>query len=112
MTQREIIGHRISSQMFTISRAADRTDPTCWFTTKLSTLNSSGFNPLKRVWSNAVDRGFVMVSERTGREAIFTLIETVRDAEGNVVKYIFAPVFSTVHRNSGLSNCVANVYNT
>ena len=50
-------------------------------------------------------RDAVMISAKTGREAVFTLIETERDAEGDVIKYVFAPVFSTTIRNGGLSNC-------
>ena len=112
MTNRTITGDKISSEFFTFSRAADRNDPTCWFTTEVSTLQANGFNPLKRAWSNDMTPGFVMISAKTGREAVFTLIETVRDAEGDVIKYVFAPVFSTVVRNGRLSNCSVNVYNT
>lgn len=109
---RSIIGDKISSKMFTFGRAADRNDPTCWFTTEISTLQVNGFNPLKRVWSNDMTPGFVMISTKTQREAVFTLIETERDAEGDVVRYVFAPVFSTTIRNGGLSNCTVSIYNT
>jgi hypothetical protein len=112
MANRNIIGDKISSKFFTFSRADNRNDPTCWFTTEMSTLNGNGFNPLKRAWSDACDAGFVLVSDKTGNEAVFTLIDTVRDADGDVVKYVFAPVFSSVQRNRGLSNSTVNVYNT
>lgn len=112
MTARTIIGDKISSKLFTFGRADNRDDPTCWFTIEMSTLNASGFNPLKRAWSNTTTPGFVLVSAKTGREEVFTLIETVRDAEGDVVRYVFAPVFSTVQKNRSLSNCTVNVYNT
>jgi hypothetical protein len=49
-----------------------------------------------RIYDDAADVGFVMVSERTGAEAIFALASEDRDAEGELVSYTLKPIPETL----------------
>jgi hypothetical protein len=43
----------------------------------------------RRVWSDACDVGFVVVSPRTGVKKLFTLVREERDGEGEVTSWKF-----------------------
>jgi len=44
-----------------------------------------------RVFNDAIDQGFVMVSAQTGKEATFMIHERETDREGDVVQWILVP---------------------
>lgn len=55
-----------------------------------------GFNPMSPVWDDSADVGFVMVSAKTGREAVFVLDSTDRSIEGDIYGWYFVadPMFN------------------
>jgi hypothetical protein len=48
-------------------------------------------NMLGRVFDDACDLGFTMISARTGVEMVFVQIDTLRDREGELMYHVFAP---------------------
>ena len=70
-----IIADKINSNKF--SYYADN----CEFVVEASSLPPK-FNPIQPIWDDADDRGFVMVSNTTGKEAIFIFKDADTDASG------------------------------
>lgn len=81
--------YRYSRDLFT--RDADGENKNRWSTW------ASDLGPLRngprwgRVWNDACDEGFIMLSPETGREVIFTLAETHHDQDSDVTDWIFKP---------------------
>lgn len=51
-----------------------------------------GRNHPSRIFDDACDEGYVVISERTQRRVIFALSQTQRDAEGDVICWDFDAV--------------------
>lgn len=63
--------------------------------TKVFSAEASDFGQRKiagRVFDDAMDVGFVLVSERTGTEVIFAQSGTDRDDEGELLGTYFSPI--------------------
>lgn len=60
---------------------------------------------LGRVYDDACDEGFTIISEKTGKGAVFALHEIERDREGDLVSWIFKCV------TPGLTHLKAVIYN-
>ena len=105
---REIIGNRISSKLFTFSRNV--LTGKCTFVTERSTFDAAG--GLRQLYQDSCDVGFVMVSEKTGQEAVFGLSHVEMNRDSDVVYWELAPLYSTVRKNRGLSNCTVKIFNT
>ena len=65
-----------------------------WDADRKGAAEASDFGPLGtawygQVWSDACDEGFMLHSDRTGADKLFTLVDTER-REGDVVKWLFA----------------------
>lgn len=45
-----------------------------------------------RVWDDALDLGFRLVSHRTGDSVVFAMDRVVRDREGEVQAWVFKPI--------------------
>lgn len=101
----KIIGARISSKYFMYKHLLGFGV----FTADVSDFN--GFNPLSQIWNDLPNLGFVMVSEKTGAEVVFGLIEEVRDAENDITRWVFEPTFGDVSKNEKLRNVTVTIYN-
>ena len=77
-----IIADKISSKYFTYS-AIHRE-----FVIEASDLPRL-LDPVGRIYNDACDAGFIMVSERTGKEVIFTVSPCSTDREGDVTAWHF-----------------------
>ena len=71
-----IIAHEINSDKFEYISATET------FVAEASELPET-FNFTGLVWNDAVDVGFVMISQRTSDKLIFTLKDTDKDADGD-----------------------------
>jgi hypothetical protein len=61
--------------------------PTKNFAAELSDMNGLG-----RVYDDACDVGFTMVSARTGRQVVFVLAEEKRDGEGDTLLWEYRSI--------------------
>lgn len=50
---------------------------------------TAGIAPGRRVWSDACDVGFLVVSDRTGTEKLFTLAHERRSADNELEAWVF-----------------------
>jgi hypothetical protein len=107
---RTLIAHKIDSRNFTYT--ADASGMGGVFSIEMSTLQSLG--GIKQVWNDSIDAGFVMVSARTGREAIFVCTEIKLDGERDVVFWKLSPTFSSYNQAGGaqLQHVTVKVFNT
>lgn len=103
----KIIGARISSKYFMYQAAHGAVHGV--FTAEISDFN--GFNPLSQIWDDFCDLGFVMVSEKTGAEVVFSLDHEVRDAENDITHWIFEPSLGDITKNEKLRNITVTIYN-
>jgi hypothetical protein len=60
---------------------------------------------LERIYDDACDEGFTIISEKTGKGAVFALLTTERDREGDLVSWTFKCV------TPGLTHLKAVIYN-
>jgi hypothetical protein len=58
-----------------------------WFIAEASELPEPG-----RVWDDACDVGYRLISHRTGRSVVFALSDTRRDGDGDVQVWVFKPI--------------------
>ena len=68
MKMQNVIANEIKSDLFFYHKD-DKS-----FSQEISSLK--GFNPLKQLWNDACDQGFVMKSERTGERVLFYFTHT------------------------------------
>lgn len=65
-----------------------------WFDPKHGVVDASdlgcvaGRSPFSQVFDDAADRGCVLYSARTGRHVLFTLLEVLRDREGDITGWV------------------------
>ena len=100
-----IIGSKVSSRHF------DFNCNTSEFVAEISMLQHGGINVLGQLYNDAYDTGFVMVSEKTGKEVEFTLCEVLRDSDHDVRFWSFKPTQRARHFNPALQNVTAIVLN-
>lgn len=50
-----------------------------------------GFDINRRIYDDAVDVGFEMVSERTGAKMVFCFSKIIKDVEGEIVAFEYVP---------------------
>lgn len=101
-----VVGQRVRSSEFTWNAA------TRAFVTDASDYGHQA-RLFARLYADACDVGFVLVSARTGEEAPFYLDEsaTERDGDGDVQSWTFRPIDAAVRRNPGLRGVVVRVFN-
>ena len=108
---RQTIAPRISSKVFTYVRDASGFGGV--FTIERSTLDHLG--GLSRLYDDSSAAiGFVMLSQRTGREATFALTSIETDRDGDVRCWILNPTFSSYNQPGchDLQHVTVRVYNT
>jgi len=66
-----------------------------------------GFGRLGRVYDDACDEGFTMISDRTGREVVFVSAGTEHDREGDVQAWVFVPAVGQRDR----PDCLVVIFN-
>lgn len=64
-----------------------------------------------RIYDDAADAGFTMVSARTGKYANFYLVNTFRDGEGDVTHWLLKPTSEAIRRNPGLTGTEVHILN-
>lgn len=80
---------------------------------EISTLeaNHNEGEVLGQVYDDACDEGFIIVSKKTGRDAVFAINETVKDSEGDVRYWTMVPTRDTVRRLPQLKGWEVMVFN-
>ena len=73
--------------------------------TFVSELSDLGRPRLGRVYDDACDEGFTIISKKTGKPAVFALYSSEDDSEGDVLSWTFTCV------TPGLKNLKAVIYN-
>ena len=81
-----IIGTQIPTDQFFWDKA------TKIFSQEASTLRNYRF--LSRLYNDACDTGFVLVSHKTGRKVPFYLVDEVKNSDGDVEHWEFAPAIA------------------
>ena len=81
-----ITGTRISTNQFWYDKESKL------FSQEASTLRN--YNFLSRLYNDACDTGFVLVSHKTGKEVPFYLADEVKNRDGDVEHWEFAPAVS------------------
>jgi hypothetical protein len=72
------------------------------------------YNPVTgRLYDDACDEGFIIVSKKTGEEATFYLKETLRsnDIDDEINSWVFAPTIETLQRHPNLRGWFVEVLN-
>ena len=93
---------RLSSKQFTYD-AAKRT-----FAAEISDFGKN-FH-FERVYQDACDVGFVMVSERTGKEAAFAVYEEAT-SEGEVTHWVLVPTPEAIRKQRQLAGTKVLIFN-
>lgn len=107
---RNLIAPKYSSKNFTYT--PDKSGMGGVFSIEMSMLQALG--GIQQVWNDSVDAGFVMVSAKTGNEAIFTCTEIKHDGERDVVYWKLCPTFSSYNKPGchHLQHVAVMVFNT
>jgi len=87
INKQNAIGSKILSSHF-MWHPADKS-----FSQEASSLPRS-FNPESQIWNDSYDTGFIMVSERTSNNIVFSKAHTHRSTEGEITHWSF-----TAHPN-------------
>lgn len=83
------------------------------FVVERSMLDQGGRLPIDcQVYNDACDAGFTLVSHVTGREAIFTFKEYLRDEEGEAYAAVYCVDVQSAYRNPALAGATVHVLNT
>lgn len=82
------------------------------FTIEMSELQAIG--GIQQVWSNSSDAGFVIVSAKTGNEAIFICTEIKMDSQRDIMYWVLSPTFSSYNKPGceHLQHITVKVFNT
>lgn len=64
-----------------------------------------------RIYNDACDEGFIMKSEKTGKEVIFALYATILDSDGDITHWIFHPSFQDIQQNPLLADVSVTIWN-
>ena len=82
MQETKVIAKRVGSERFTWHKDCNS------FIAEASDL-PKGFDPLSQVWNDACDAGFILVSERTGKELLFTFSHEDKNIEHETMGWNF-----------------------
>ena len=80
-------GPKYSTRMFSYDKE------TRTFVAEASTIQR-GNKIMGPLYDDACDEGFTLVSHKTGAEVMYYYVDTVRDAEGEIIKWTFREVAS------------------
>ena len=82
------------------------------FSIEMSTLRSLG--GIGQVWTDSCDAGFVIVSAKTGNEAVFVFAHYRCDPQRDIVCWEFKPPLSSYNKpgNHRLQHVIVKVFNT
>jgi len=108
---RNLIAPKYCSKNFTY--VPDPTGLGGVFTIEMSTLQALG--GIQQVWDDSTDAGFVIVSAKTGNEAIFTWTEIKMDpTREDIVYWRLSPTFSSYNKPGchQLQHVTVKVFNT
>lgn len=78
------------------------------FVTEASSL---GAFQVSQIYDDASDVGFIMVSKRTGREAVFYLNQAHHDREGDLTHWTFKPTPETLAKYPQLREHIVIIFN-
>lgn len=67
---------------------------------------------LREMFNDALDLGFAMQSNKTGKIAYFALENGEKNEDGDYVLWSFKPIESSVYHNPRLKDVVVTIYNT
>lgn len=96
-----LTNNRVSTERFSYHRDLKT------FTAEASDLNHTGCNFLGRLYDDAADVGFCLVSHKTGAVEPFYLDNVDRDREGDVRAWEFLPVNKAL-REGGIKLTIFN----
>jgi hypothetical protein len=103
MNQLQSTANRISSSLFSFHVNSKR------FIGEASTIGLD-HNPMGEVWPNSQAKGFVLVSERTGVEALWIYSHERLVGEDGLI-WVFRPSPSTLDKNPGLRGASLEICN-
>ena len=98
----KIIANQISVKKFTYLKK-ERT-----FVAEVSDLNT---DPFSRIYPDACDEGFTLVNPKTGVGITFTLEETQRNRDMDIVAWKFIPVYEVSRSRPDLSDLKVTIIN-
>ena len=64
-----------------------------------------------RIYPDAADVGFIMVSSKTRSEAIFYLEKEHRDRENDITHWTFKPTTEAIRKNPNLKGTTVEIFN-
>ena len=70
-----------------------------------------GRNWFDRIYQDAVDAGFTLVSRRTGAETVWYLNHDRKDQDGDTVSWVFFPTNETLRKQPHLKTWTVEVFN-
>lgn len=68
-------------------------------------------NWMDRIYNDAADAGFTMVSDRTGERVVFVHTEVTRNDDGDIESWDFKPTSESLRKFPHLKDCVLVVFN-
>jgi hypothetical protein len=80
--------------------------PTKTFVTEMSALER--MDPLRQIWNDSCDAGFVLISSQTGARLVMVLVEEPRLPGVETIRW----VFTAVSNDPGLQKLRATIWNT
>lgn len=101
----QTIGSKVSSRHFEFNPSTKE------FVAEVSMLQHGGINVHGRLYADAADTGFVMVSTKTGKEVEFVLKEEARDADRDIKFWSFEPTAQAKFYNPDLRDVTVIVLN-
>lgn len=84
------------------------------FTAEVSELSCRGHNFMWNLYDDAVDRGFIMESTRTGNKVTYYLARVVgggEDTDGEVVSWEFLPTHESMAQHRECVNTKVIIFN-
>jgi hypothetical protein len=102
----QAIANRINSDKF-IRSTGGKT-----FFADVSQLEHEKHDAFDQVWHDEGTKGFVLVSQWTGKEVPFELYHTEREADGDVRAWLFKPHQHAVNLDGRLKGVTTIIFNT
>jgi hypothetical protein len=103
--QNPVIGCKVNSSKFDFIPKSKE------FVAEISMLSHGGVDPMGQLYINSAERGFVMVSSKTGAEVEFEMVAEQRDADGDIRFWEFRPTWADVFHNPKLRDVRVTVLN-
>jgi hypothetical protein len=79
------------------------------FISEISSLGK-GFR-MERVYPDACDVGFTMVSDKTGKQVVFVEEDEVRDVDNDILYWLFVPTENSIRQNPELVGVTVLLFN-